>query len=173
MLHRVKWMMALMFALLFLVLAGSLAGLAIYQFATAFVHEELISGFIRSLNTAFVSLATFELAVGISKEYSNPDDENVFGVVRRTISRFVAVVAIALVLEGLVMTIKYSQLDLAGNLYYPVAIVTSAALLLVGLGVFLYLSRGDCPRYQEGTAENQPEDTQCPSRYSRRATALL
>jgi len=40
----------------------------------------------------------------------------------------------------LLMVIKYSQLDLAGNLYYPVAIISSAALLLIVLGVFLRLS---------------------------------
>ncbi|MEJ6077071.1 hypothetical protein MT391_00770 [Vibrio sp. 1-Bac 57] len=46
----------------------------------------------------------------------------------------------ALSLEGLIMVIKYSQLDLAGNLYYPVAIITSTALLLSSLALFLYLT---------------------------------
>ncbi len=172
MLHRFKVFMALLFALLFFALSAALAGLALFQFVTAFSHEELISGFIRALNTSFISLATFELAVGISKEYASEErDEDVYGVVRRTISRFVAVVATAMVLEGLVMTIKYSQLDLAGNLYYPVAIVTSAAILLIALGVFLYLSRGDCPRHRVDLAEE--ETPQWRPRYSRKATALL
>ena len=43
-------------------------------------------------------------------------------------------------LEGLIMIIKYSQLDLAGNLYYPVAIIVSTALLLAALGLFLWLA---------------------------------
>lgn len=38
------------------------------------------------------------------------------------------------------MTIKYSQLELAGNLYYPVAIISSAAILLIALGIFIYLT---------------------------------
>jgi len=36
--------------------------------------------------------------------------------------------------------IKYSQLDLAGNLGYPVAIIASASLLLLSLGGFLRLT---------------------------------
>jgi hypothetical protein len=53
------------------------------------------------------------------------------------------VVVIALSLEGLVMVIKYSQLDLAGNLYYPVAIIFSAGFLLLSMGGFLALTRRD------------------------------
>jgi len=53
------------------------------------------------------------------------------------VTHFVGIVCIALVLEGLLMVIKYSQLELAGNLTYPVAIIASAALLLTALGLFL------------------------------------
>jgi hypothetical protein len=38
------------------------------------------------------------------------------------------------------MVIKYSQQDLAGFLYYPVAIIASASFLLMSLGVFIKLS---------------------------------
>ncbi len=58
-------------------------------------------------------------------------------VLRRTVPRFVSIVCIALVLEGLLLVIKYSQLDLAGNLYYPVAIIMAASFLLIALGIFL------------------------------------
>ena len=137
-----KGMLALMFFVLFITLAGSLGVLAIIQFVDAFgASEGLISGIIKSLNTAVISLATFELAVGINKEYTTDDDgADVFAAVRRSITRFVAVVCIALVLEGLIMVIKYSQLDLAGNLYYPVAIVISASFLLLALGGFLRMT---------------------------------
>ena len=52
----------------------------------------------------------------------------------------IGTVCVALSLEGLIMVIKYSQLDLAGNLYYPVAIIMSTALLLSALGLFIYLT---------------------------------
>jgi hypothetical protein len=40
------------------------------------------------------------------------------------------------------MVIKYSQQDLAGFLYYPVAIIAAAALLLIALGVYTRLTQG-------------------------------
>ena len=70
---------------------------------------------------------------------------NTYQLIRRTIARFVGTVCIALVLESLIMIIKYSQLDLAVNLYYPVGILVGTSALLVGMGLFLHLTRGDCP----------------------------
>ena len=89
-----------------------------------------------------MSLAIFELGVGIGKEYDSEKDEqdNVYSSVRRSITRFVAAVCTALVLEGLIMVIKYSQMEMAGNLSYPVAIIASASLLLLSLGGFLKLT---------------------------------
>ena len=48
------------------------------------------------------------------------------------------------------MVIKYSQLDMAGNLYYPVAIIVSASTLLMALGVFLRMA----PRQAQEAGED-------------------
>ena len=142
--NSLKHLMAQAFSFLFLTLSMSLAGMAIYHFVMAFMTDEaLANGLIKTINFAVVSLAIFELGIGISKEYTSSNDEledNLFASVRRSITRFVAVVCVALVLEGLIMVIKYSQLDLAGNLYYPVAIIASASILLFSLGGFLKLT---------------------------------
>lgn len=147
-----RTLLARMFSILFLTLSVSLAVLAIIQFTHAFGSDDaLTSGLIKSINTAVISLATFELGIGICKEYATDNHGgDIFPTVRRSITRFVAVVCIALVLEGLIMVIKYSQLELAGNLYYPVAIVISASFLLLALGGFLSLTRG------EETADQHP-----------------
>lgn len=124
-------------------------GLAVYQFVSSFMggfeEEELVSGIITPLNTAIIALATFELGIGVSKEYTIPEEanENVYSVIRRTITRFVGVVCIALVLESLIMIIKYSQLELIGNLFYPVAVLIGASALLIALGGFIRLTGKD------------------------------
>ncbi len=101
--------------------------------------------FLSSINTGIIALAVFELALVINKEYSGQEDEKETTVtsLRRTIPRFIGTVCVALSLEGLIMVIKYSQLELAGNLVYPVAIICSTALLLTALGLFLFLTRKD------------------------------
>jgi hypothetical protein len=104
---------------------------------------EFMSAVIKSINTFVISLAMFELGAGISKEYSSSDEEeNIYSNIRRIITRFVGTVCIALVLEALIMIIKYSQLELAGNLYYPVSILFGSSFLLVALGAFLWLTKG-------------------------------
>jgi len=140
-----KTWMGKIFSLLFLALSLLLIGLAGYQFYAGLAAEkELVSIFVQSINTAIISLAIFELGIGIGKEYSVEDeDDNAYLVIRRTITRFVATVCIALVLESLIMIIKYSQLDLAGNLYYPVGILLGTSVLLSSLGIFLHFSRRD------------------------------
>lgn len=136
--------MAVMFSVVFLIFSISLMALSIIYLVEAIGETDIITGLIRSINVAFISLATFELGTGILKEY-NPrrDEEDIFLVVRRMVMRFGSVASIALVLEGLVMVIKYSQTNMAGNLDYPVEILLAAAVLLIGLGVFLALTRKD------------------------------
>lgn len=143
---RFKIAIGLMFSLIFLAIALFLTALAGFQFYSGLTDgKELVNIFIQSVNTLIVSLALFELGLGIGKEYATHDEEhNTYAVVRRTIARFVGTVCIALVLESLIMIIKYSQLDMAGNLYYPVGIMAGASVLLMGMGVFLHLTRADC-----------------------------
>ncbi|MDA3945217.1 MAG: hypothetical protein PF439_00860 [Helicobacteraceae bacterium] len=102
--------------------------------------EEITSIIIQMVNTSIIAIAVFELAIVINKEYGNDNEHDVVDMLRRTLPRFIGTVCVALSLEGLIMVIKYSQLDLAGNLYYPVAIISSAAFLLIALGVFLKFS---------------------------------
>jgi hypothetical protein len=147
MIERIKHLMAGAFSTMFLIVAASLALLSMSEFFSALTDasgKEVISGIVRAMNTVFIALATFELGVGIGREYTLPDQgPDLFPVVRRTITRFVSVVCIAMVLEALIMIIKYSQLEQAGNLYYPVAVSAAASVLLMSLGVFIHLTRRD------------------------------
>ena len=144
-LDRFKILLARVFSAFFLALSvGMIAIALIGAISSAIAGEDPTAAMISSINVLFVGLATFELGVGIGKEYAEHSAKGeLFDVVRRTITRFVGVVVIALSLEGLVMVIKYSQLDLAGNLYYPVAILFSAGFLLLSMGGFLALTRRD------------------------------
>jgi hypothetical protein len=99
--------------------------------------------FLSSINTGIIALAVFELALIINKEYSEPVEDfekDAISSLRESLPRFIRTVCIALSLEGLIMVIKYSQLDMAGNLYYPVAIIVSTAFLLSALGLFVHLT---------------------------------
>lgn len=140
-----KYLMAMLFSVIFKAISLFLICFAVYKlFFTLFDPEkEIIASFIESINAFVISLAIFELGIGVGKEYSaENDNDNLYMNVRRTITRFVGTVCIALVLESLIMIIKYSQLELAGNLFYPVGIIVSSAVLLMSMGVFLRLTKG-------------------------------
>ncbi|HEY9053065.1 MAG TPA: hypothetical protein VIQ03_16050 [Gammaproteobacteria bacterium] len=142
---RYKLLMALAFSTIFQTIALLLIGFSIFQFFTHDLNnaDAFISAVVKCINTLVISLAMFELGAGVSKEYSSPSEEsNIFVNIRRTITRFVGTICIALVLEALIMIIKYSQLDLAGNLYYPVGILFGGSMLLIALGTFLRLTHG-------------------------------
>lgn len=139
---RLRALLAVIFSVLFMALSISFAVLSVHEFFIAISNiNGLTGGLLASINAAVISLAAFELGFNVGKEYIQKSDDDIFAAVRRSIARFVGVVCIALVLEGLIMVIKYSQLDMAGDLGYPVAIIGSASLLLIALGVFLFLTR--------------------------------
>ncbi len=143
--NDIKSMMAFLFSSLFLLLSLVLVMAAVYQFINTVFDEstDLISVSIKSINILVISLAMYELGVGVGKEYIKCETgDNVFFNIRRTITRFVGTVCIAVVLEALIMIIKYSQQDMAGNLFYPVAIMMGGAVLLASLGAFLAMTRG-------------------------------
>jgi O-antigen/teichoic acid export membrane protein len=140
-----KKIMGTIFSVIFHALSLLLVLLASYNFVEfAFNPQgEFMATVIQAINTFVIALAMFELGAGISKEYSSSDEEeNIYSNIRRVITRFVGTVCIVLVLEALIMIIKYSQLELAGNLYYPVSILFGSSFLLVALGAFLRLTIG-------------------------------
>lgn len=143
--HVGKQLMVRVFTVLFYGLSALLVISGVFHFSTDVMTGErsFMSTTVNLVNSLIIGLAMFELGAGISKEYTESDqEENVFTNIRRTITRFLGTVCIALVLESLIMIIKYSQLDLAGNLMYPVAILGGASVLLISLGGFLALTRG-------------------------------
>ncbi|RZM85420.1 hypothetical protein C3B51_00340 [Pseudoalteromonas rubra] len=142
--EHLKRSFSLVFALIFLLLALAIVVSLISNIYASFLAgEEVMQIFLNSINTGIIGLAVFELAIIINAEYAEvreTSSEEVSGI-QRALPKFVGMVCVALSLEGLIMVIKYSQLELAGNLYYPVAIITSTAMLLAALGLFIYLTK--------------------------------
>ena len=143
--QSVPRMLVPLFALFFLSFALLYASSAIFEFIKPILSDgDLTGGLVKGVHMGVVALAVYELAQVVHQEYDKsgkPSDA--IRRIRRSVTRFASVVFVALVLESLIMVIKYSQQDLAGFLYYPVAIIASASLLLMALGVFIKLSSSD------------------------------
>jgi hypothetical protein len=128
-----------LFALFFLSFALLYASSAMIEFITPILSDgDLTGGLVKGLHMGVVALAVYELAQVVyqeSDQSGKPSDA--IRRIRRGVTRFASIVFVALVL---IMMSKYSQQDLAGFLYYPVAIIASASFLLMSLGVFIKLS---------------------------------
>jgi hypothetical protein len=131
-----------LFALCFFALSTCFLIVALFEFAGPILERgDFMEGLVKGLHTGVVALAVYELAQIVHQEYDHEGKpQNVMARIRRGVARFGSVVIVALVLESLILVIKYSQKDLAGFLYYPAAIIVSAALLLVALAVFARLT---------------------------------
>ena len=138
----VRALFARLFSLVFFLLAFTLVSATVMEVAGHLQSgEQLMQALIKGVNGSIIALAVYELAMVIRSEYSGrSESHDVITMMRRTLRRFIGTVCVAMSLEGLIMIIKYSQLDLAGNLYYPVAIITSTAFLLAALGVFMKMT---------------------------------
>lgn len=130
-----------MFSLFFMVFAMLFAGYAAVEFIRPVIEEwDVIKGLVKGLHTGVVALAVYELAQIVRQEHDHGRSRQALTRIRRGVARFGNVVFVALVLEALILVIKYSQQDLAGFLYYPAALIMSAAVLLIALGVFARLT---------------------------------
>jgi len=130
------------FAMLFLAMSISFAVMAFVDFVSPlFNGGNFVDGLVEGLHTGVVALAVYELSQIVHQEYDQEGKpQNVMARIRRGVARFGSVVIVALVLESLIMVIKYSQKDLAGFLFYPSALIVSAATLLSALGLFARLT---------------------------------
>lgn len=141
----IRTLYATTFSIAFFLLSGAIILSSIHSIITGIIGDTgLMEIILNGINSGVIALALFELAMVIHKEYGTKEEDeedDVILSIRRTLPRFIGTVCVALSLEGLIMIIKYSQLELAGNLYYPVAIITSTALLLLALGAFIRLTR--------------------------------
>ena len=142
--YSVDTFFANLFGLIFRAIALVLIIAGFVEFYNVYFEGqvEFMVAVISAINTFVIALAIFELGSGVHEEYkSNDTGTYLYSSMRRTITRFVGTVCIALSLEALIMIIKYSKLELVGNLWYPVGIITSTALLLASLALFLHLTK--------------------------------
>jgi len=87
-----------------------------------------------------IAMAVFDLAkYFIEEEVIRGRELREAAEARRSLTKFVSTIAIAVFIEGLVITFQASKDDLPSMLY-PTALLLTATLIVVGLGVFQRLS---------------------------------
>ena len=92
------------------------------------------------LGYVIVAIAVFDVAKYIFEdEVRRGSERRSAAEARRSLTKFLSTIVIALFLEALVVVFKTAREDVA-QLLYPTALLIASVLVLVGLGVFQRLS---------------------------------
>jgi hypothetical protein len=87
-----------------------------------------------------IAMAVFDLAkYFIEEEVIRVRELRNAGEARRSLTKFVSTISIAVFIEGLVIVFQASREDMP-KMLYPTALLLTAILIVVGLGVFQRLS---------------------------------
>lgn len=87
-----------------------------------------------------IAMAVFDLAkYFIEEEVIRGREMRDAGEARRSLTKFVSTISIAIFIEGLVIVFQASREDMP-KMLYPTALLLTAILIVVGLGVFQWLS---------------------------------
>lgn len=124
-----------------LLLSLVLAGDAVFKFVLAGIRgNDVGDAALTGIGYVVVSVATFEISKYlIEEEVVRGREMRVASEARRSLTRFVSTIAIAIFLEALVTIFRVSKENVP-HLLYPSALLVAAILLVVGLGVYQRLS---------------------------------
>jgi len=107
----------------------------------------------RAIGHLIVAVAVFDVAKYLLEEeaFSEEERRNA-AVTRRTLTKFISTIVIALLLEGLVLIFETVREE-PEKVLYPLGVMAAGTLLLIALGVFQRLSA----TVEEKVDEEDPE----------------
>ncbi len=128
---------AAVLALFAIVLAGS----AVSDFVmAAWTRQHIGMSALSGIGYVVVSIAVYDVAKYlIEEEVVRGRELRVASEARRSLTRFISTIAIAVFLEALVTIFRVAQENVT-NLFYPTFLLIAAILLVLGLGVYQRLS---------------------------------
>jgi hypothetical protein len=87
-----------------------------------------------------ISLAVFDVAkYFMEEEVIRGRELRIASEARRSLTKFVSTISIAVFIEGLVLVFRASK-DSSQNSFYPVLVLLTGILIIIGLGVYQWLS---------------------------------
>jgi hypothetical protein len=125
-----------------MLLAGGLIAYGVYQvFESAFAREPAIaSALLDAVGYLVIAIAVFDVAKYLLQEEVQRERELRNATeARRSLTKFISTIAIAVFLEALVMVSQVAKQRIS-DMIYPTLLLLVGIALIVGLGVFQRLS---------------------------------
>lgn len=107
-----------------------------------FFWQDFGQAVLKGVGYVIVSIAVFEVAKYlVEEEVMRGREMRAPSEARRSMTKFMSTIAIAVFLEGLVIVYRVSQVTVS-DLVYPSLLLITGVILVLGLGVFQRLSVG-------------------------------
>lgn len=126
--------------LLLLGLAAYLVGFSAWELLRSVRSPDPTDHILGAISLIVIAFAVMELSKFVAEEGIERQRElRSAREARRSLTKFITIIVIALSLEALVMAFKASRGDIR-NAIYPAALFMTAVFALIGLGLYQYLS---------------------------------
>lgn len=125
-----------------MLLAAALIGYAVYQVGFSLAVQRDIFGrtLLEAVGYTIIAIAVFDVGKYLFEEEAiRAREMRQAGEARRSLTKFVSTIAIAVFLEGLVAAFEAGKEDVRLMLY-PTLLLVAGIVLIVGLGVYQRLS---------------------------------
>jgi len=124
-----------------MVAAFTMVGKALFDLYTLlFVEFRISKSILDAISYTIIAIAVFDVGrYLIEEEVQRNKELRTPGEACRTLTRFMVVITIALALEGLVGVFEAGNRDIT-KVLFPLALVLSAVVVMVGLGVYQRMS---------------------------------
>ena len=138
-------------AAVLILIALALSGYCAFLLVGAFrgPWEEAGSALLGAIGYVVIAVAVFDVAkYFVEEEVIRGREMRLASEARRSLTKFISTIAIAVFIEGLVMVFRQSGQDVT-QIFYPTSVLLSGILIILGLGFYQRLS---------ADVENQVED---------------
>jgi hypothetical protein len=126
--------------LMLIALALSIYSAGLIASALAGPWAEAGNGLLESIGYVVIAMAVFDVAkYFVEEEVIRGREMRLASEARRSLTKFVSTIAIAVFIEGLVLVFRQSGQDIA-MILYPAAILLMGIVIILGLGVYQRLS---------------------------------
>jgi hypothetical protein len=143
--HMMEWLSRLTFAGAGIVLIVMSCGLVIYGGIEVVVgigtsRQEGTTALLAAIGYVVIAMAVFDVAkYFIEEEVIRAREMRNASEARRSLTKFISTISIAVFIEALVLVFRVSR-DSVNELFYPTALIFTAILIVVGLGIYQRLS---------------------------------
>jgi hypothetical protein len=144
--------------LMLIALALSIYSASLIVTALAASWSEAGTGLLGAIGYVVIAVAVFDVAkYFVEEEVIRGREMRLASEARRSLTKFVSTIAIAVFIEGLVMVFRQGSEDI-GLVLYPVAVLFTGILIILGLGLYQRLSADVEVQVEERDREQDRQD---------------